>query len=24
VWASSLILVWLLRWIPLVRKWLVP
>ena len=24
VWASSLILVWLLRWIPPVRKWLVP
>lgn len=24
VWASSLILVWLLRWIPPVRKWLIP
>lgn len=24
VWASSLVLVWLLRWIPPVRKWLVP
>ena len=24
VWASSLVLVWLLRWIPPVRKWLMP